>query len=163
MENKVENKPIIQLDIEKWIPNNNELCMMDLKQFLYKELILKESDFRQAIDEKDWSEYKDKYTLIYVSNKAIIPQWAYLIIANKLREVNSPCFLKTENYREDILMYILEHRDYSEYEKKRVLIKGCSQEKLSQMPYIRISQLLTPIVKALSFGESCSTVPIFKN
>ncbi len=71
--------------------------------------------------------------------------------------------MKTDNYREQILCDIINQKDYSEYEGKRLLVKGCSREKLSQQPYILLAQKLTPIVRALSFGEACSTVPIFKN
>lgn len=161
--NKVENKPIIQIDLEQWIPKDTEIHFLDLKEFLFKEMILKEDEFRALVDEKDWTYFKDKITLIFIFNRAIIPQWAFLIIANKLMEVNSPCFLKTDDYKEQLLLFEIERKDYSEYQNKRLLIKGCSKEKLSQQPYIRIAQKLTPIVKALSFGESCSTVPIFKN
>jgi hypothetical protein len=161
--NKVEAKPMVQIDIEQWIPRDSELMYLDLKEFLFKEMILKETEFRELIDQKDWTEYQDKYTLIYVSNKAIIPQWAYLIIANKLQEVNSACIYKTERYKEDILLNIIQNKDFSEFQGKRLLIKGCSKEKISQQPYILLAQKLTTIVKALSFGESCSTVPLFKN
>jgi Protein of unknown function (DUF2480) len=163
LENKVANKAIIQIDIEQWIPKDKDLNFLDLKEFLFKEMILKEAEFRTMVDEKDWTEFKDKYTLIFISNKAIIPQWAYLIIANKLKEVDSPCMMKTESYREQILCDLISQKDYSEYEGKRLLVKGCSREKLSQQPYILLAQKLTPIVRALSFGEACSTVPIFKN
>ena len=161
--NKVEAKPIIQIDIEQWIPQESELKYLDLKEFLFKEMILKEAEFRELIDQKDWGEFRDKFTLLHISNRAIIPQWAYLIIANKLQKVNSICFLKTENYREEILIYIITNKDFSEYQGKRLLIKGCSKEKISQQPYILLTQKLTTVVKALSFGESCSTVPLFKN
>ena len=161
--NKVEAKPMVQIDIEQWIPRESELKYLDLKEFLFKEMILKETEFREMVDQKDWTEFRDKYTLIHVSNKAIIPQWAYLIIANKLQEVNSICINKTERYKEDILLHIIQNKDFSEFHGKRLLIKGCSKEKISQQPYILLAQKLTPIVKALSFGESCSSVPLFKN
>jgi Protein of unknown function (DUF2480) len=163
LKNKVEARPIIQIDIEQWIPRESELKYLDLKEFLFKEMILKEAEFRELIEQKNWSEYKDRFTLLHISNRAIIPQWAYLIIANKLQEVNSIGLLKTDTYKEDILMQIIANKDYSEYNGKRLLIKGCSKENISQQPYILLTQKLTPIVKALSFGESCSTVPLFKN
>jgi hypothetical protein len=163
LENKVANKPIIQIDIEQWIPKDSDLNFLDLKEFLFKEMILKEAEFRAMVDEKDWTIFANKPTFIFISNRAIIPQWVYLIIANKLMEVNSTCLTKTENYKEQILCHIIANKDYSEYDAKRVLVKGCSREKLSQQPYILLAQKLTPIVRALSFGEACSTVPIFKN
>lgn len=163
MINKVSEKSIVPIDIEQWIPSESEFLWLDVKEFLFKEMILKEVDFRKAVDEKNWETYRDKYTFVFISNRAIIPQWAWLILAQKLSEVNSICFLKSENPKEQALLYILEHKDYSEYQNKRVLVKGCSKESISQQPYILLTQKLVPIVKALSFGESCSTVPIFKH
>lgn len=160
--NKVSAKPIIQIDIEQWIPKETDIVFIDLKDYLFKGLIIKEEEFRKQIDEKDWTEYKNKYTVVQVSNQAIIPQWAYLIIANKLSEVQSPCFIHTQNYKEVILSHIIQNKDYSEYKGKRLLVKGCSREKLSQQPFVLLTQKLTPIVKSLSYGESCSTVPVFK-
>lgn len=161
--NKVEEKSIIQIDLEQWIPMESEFQGIDLKEFLFKEIILKESEFREFVEKKNWEIYRNQYALLYVSNRAIIPQWAYLIIANKLKEVNSVCLLKTDNYKEETLISIIQNKDFSEYNGKRLLIKGCGKEKLSQQPYIILTQKLTPIVKALSFGEACSTVPLFKN
>lgn len=160
--NKTASKPIIQIDIEQWIPQSEDIVDLDLKEFLFKEMILKEAEFREMIDLRDWSSHRNKYTLIYISNRAIIPQWAYLIIANKLEEVGSTAFLKSENYKEQILLSIIETKDYEEYRTKRLLIKGCGREQLSMQPYILLTQKLTPIVKSLSFGESCSTIPLFK-
>jgi hypothetical protein len=161
--NKVENKPIVQIDIEKWIPGSDQIVSLDLKQFLFREMILKEADFRDQIEIFDWSIYSEKFVLIEVSNGAIVPQWAFLIIAQKLDLVQATAFSKSDNIREKILLHIIEQRDLSEYAGKRVLIKGCGKESLSHEPYVRLTQRMSPLVKALSFGEVCSTVPIFKN
>ncbi len=161
--NKVENKAIVQLNLESWIPKQSDILELDLKQFLFKELILKEAEFRQSIELFDWEVYRDKYTIVSISNKAIIPQWAFLLIAHKLHEVNSSVFSESGNIRENILIHIIEQKDLSEFEGKRVLIKGCGNENISNYPYILLTQRLVPIVKALSFGEACSMVPLFKN
>lgn len=161
--NKVDNKPIIQIDLEKWIPADSELCFLDMKDFLFKEMILKESEFRSAIEDMDWTPYQNKMTLVHLSNKAIIPQWSYMIIANKLQEVNSSCIFKTENYKEEALIHIIHTKDMSEFEGKRVLVKGCGKIPLSPRPFILLAQKLSSIVRSLAFGESCSSVPLFKN
>jgi len=161
--NKVESKPIIQIDIEKWIPSSDQIVSLDLKQFLFREMILKEADFRDQIEIFDWTIYSKKYVQIEVSNGAIVPQWAFLIITQKLGIVGATAFSKSDKIREMILLHLIEQRDLSEYAGKRVLIKGCGKESLSHEPYVRLTQRMSKIVKTLSFGEVCSTVPIFKN
>ena len=163
LQNKVENKPIIQIDLEQWIPKPFEVVELDLIPFLYKELILKETEFRELVEHFEWEKFRNKIAILSLSKSAIVPQWAYLIISHKLQEVNSPVFIQGENLKEKMLIHVIEQKDLSEFEGKRVLIKGCGREKLSNYPYTLLTQRLAPIVKALSFGESCSMVPLFKN
>lgn len=161
--NKVENKPIVQIDLEQWIPKKSDILYLDLKQFLFKELVLKEVEFREEIEKFNWEDYRNKCVVVVVSNHAIVPQWAFLIISHKLQEVGSASFEQSENLKENLLVHSILSKDLSEYKEKRVLIKGCGNEKLSNYPYMILAQRLSPIVKALSFGESCSMVPLFKN
>ena len=51
--NKVETKPIIQIDLEQWIPKDISLASIDMKEFLFKEMILKEAEFRALIEDKE--------------------------------------------------------------------------------------------------------------
>ena len=46
--------------------------------------ILKESDFRNRIDDLDWSKYENQKVLIKGCTKSPVPIWAYLIIATRL-------------------------------------------------------------------------------
>lgn len=161
--NKVEEKAIVQIDLEKWLPKSEEIALFDIKDFLFQGLILREKEYRESLDTLNWNIFKDKFTLIQCSNDAIIPQWAYLLVANELYKVNSVAFSKKDSLFEDVLLYKIAHINIEEYRNKRVLIKGCSSAKISIQPYIAISQILSPIVKAFSYGESCSMVPIFKN
>lgn len=161
--NKVVNKAIIQIDLEKWIPSPDQIMRLDIKQFLFKELVLKESEFREQVEQFHWATFAHKYVVLEISNNAIVPQWAYLIIAEKLAEVQASSFSDNANVREQILVHIILTKDLSEYQNKRILVKGCGQENLSNYPYILLTQRLKTIAKAFSFGESCSMVPIFKN
>lgn len=163
VENKVANKSIIQLDIETWIPQKEDIVHLDLKLFLFREMILKEKEFRELVEAHSWADYQGKYIILQNSKQAIIPQWAYMIIANKLYEVGGIAFVDEPSVREKILQHIIEHKDLSEYTDKRVLIKGCGNERLSNAPYLLLTHRLSSVVRALSFGESCSMVPLFKN
>jgi hypothetical protein len=163
MENNLSQKSIISIDLEQWIPKDTDYHVFDLKEVLFQGMILKETDFRKAMDDHDWESYRGKPTLIFCSNTAIIPQWAYLILSCHLATVHSPAFLKEGNYKEQLLLEKIRNFDLSIYENKRLLIKGCSKEKMSQMPYMILCQRLYAVAKAISFGESCSTVPIYKH
>jgi hypothetical protein len=56
--NTVANKAIETIDLANWLPNDQDIVHFDLRPFLYKELILKEAEFRIALQEIDWSIYK---------------------------------------------------------------------------------------------------------
>jgi hypothetical protein len=77
--------------------------------------------------------------------------------------MDSIAYFKKDTFEEDVLMTKLEKMDLNAYENKRILIKGCSKKSISPYPYIFITQRLSPIAKSLAFGESCSSVPLFKN
>ena len=62
--------------------------------------------------------------------------------------------LKEKEFREAL--------DMSNYLDKKVIIKGCSDQKLPEQVYPAISMKFLPYVKTLMFGEPCSTVPIYK-
>ena len=52
--------------------------------------------------------------------------------------------------------------DTEYYKNKRVVIKGCSDENIDIEIYTMLTQKLVPIARAISYGEPCSMVPIFK-
>src|ERR1022692_3430398 len=70
--NKVAESDIQTLDLEKYFPAG-EVMVFDLKDRLYKELILKEKDYRENLKNIDWSVYWDKYVSL------ICPHWNYCI------------------------------------------------------------------------------------
>src|SRR5207249_9627672 len=75
---------IIELDLEKYYPRE-EIILFDLKEYLFMDLILKEKDFREALKNKDFSTYKYKYVAVTCTADAIIPVWAYMLVASYLQ------------------------------------------------------------------------------
>ena len=62
-------------------------------------------------------------------------------------------------------LYILEYiqtTDWSVYQDKRIVIKGCGDKNLPLQAYVCLTEILTPIAKSIQYGEPCSTVPIFR-
>ena len=137
---------------------------IDLKDFLFQELILKEKDFREKIANLDVEDYKDAYVYIYNSADAIVPLWAYFLLTAKLTETAKKIVFGNREDLEVLLMHnAVQTYDFTEMIGKRVLVKGCSDESIPENAYIELVQQLKPLVKSLMFGEACSNVPIFKN
>ena len=134
-----------------------------MKEHLFHGLILKEKDFRGFLKDHDWSQYTDKVVAVFCSTDAIVPTWAYMLVANKLAGIASSVhFNEASVVKRTLLLQNVDALDISEYEDKRIVIKGCGDDEVSPAAYVRITERLTPIVKSIMYGEPCSTVPIYK-
>jgi hypothetical protein len=137
---------------------------IDLKDFLFMEMILKEKEFREKVKAIDVEEYRNAYVYIYNSADAIVPLWSYFLITAKLSEVTKKIVFGNREDLEVILMHnAMETYNFDEMIGKRVLVKGCSDKEIPENAYIELVEKLQPIVKSLMFGEACSMVPILKN
>ena len=160
--NKVANSGLINFDISDLIPKGIRKGI-DLKDFLFEGLILREADFRQKISEINPEDYKDAYVYIYNSADAVIPLWAYFLITAKISGFAEKIISGNRETLETILLHdVIQSYDFSYLEGKRVLVKGCSHAFVSENSYVELVDRLRPVVKSLMFGEACSNVPIFK-
>ena len=160
--NKVANSGLINFDISDLIPKGTRKGI-DLKDFLFEGLILREADFRQKISEINPEDYKEAYVYIYNSADAVIPLWAYFLITAKISGFAEKIISGNRETLETILLHdVIRSYDFSYLEGKRVLVKGCSHAFVSENSYVELVDRLRPVVKSLMFGEACSNVPIFK-
>ena len=160
--NKVANSGLINFDISDLIPKGTRKGI-DLKDFLFEGLILREADFRQKISEINPEDYKEAYVYIYNSADAVIPLWAYFLITAKISGFAEKIISGNRETLETILLHdVIQSYDFSYLEGKRVLVKGCSHAFISENSYVELVERLRPVVKSLMFGEACSNVPIFK-
>jgi hypothetical protein len=160
--NKVANSRLITLKLEDYWPAT-QMATFDLKDYLFMELILKEKDFRDAIKAHDFSQYQDKTLLVFCSADAIIPAWAYMLVAAAaspfaidIFQGTAPEFLSAY-YRQTIASLDLEV-----FVDQRVVIKGCGEKEVPASAYLDVTAKLQPVVKSIMYGEPCSTVPVFK-
>ncbi|KAB1228423.1 hypothetical protein DBR39_21435 [Chryseobacterium sp. KBW03] len=161
--NKVAESGLINFDLTTLLPKG-ERKGIDLKDFLFQEMILKEKDFREKVDAIDTEQYKDAYIYIYNSVDTIIPLWAYFVLTAKITDVAKKVVFGNREDLEVILMHnAIQTHDFEEMRGKRVLVKGCSDKEIPENAYIELVEQLKPIVKSLMFGEACSNVPIVKN
>lgn len=161
--NKAANRGVVEIDLATFLPGEDALAFIDLKDFLFKGLIVREAEFRKQVTEKDWTAYKDKLVCIHCSTDAIIPMWAYMLISVSLADIASEVIVAQPD---DALSVFHRQRiaqiDFTQYEGKRVIVKGCGERTISPDAFALISHQLAKVARAVMYGEACSSVPVFK-
>ena len=160
--NKVANSSLEVFDLEDYYPDGIR-TQIDISQWLSNGFILKENDFREHLKQHDWLQYKDRFVAVFCSTDAILPAWATVLVtvhlapfAKKIVDGNLQD-LETFLYHE-----ILPKIDYSKYQNKSVILKGCSKNPVPNSAYIAAAQYLQPFAKSIMYGEACSAVPLYK-
>lgn len=160
--NKVAESGIITLDLAEFYPKQ-EIKTFDLKDYLFMGLILKEKDYRAALQTTDWTVYESKNVCVVCSADAIIPMWAYMLAASHLQPfAASVIFGNEKKLIEELINNEIVKINTADYTDKRVVIKGCGEQEIPASAYVAITSKLKPVVKSLMYGEPCSTVPIYK-
>ena len=126
-------------------------------------LILKEKDFRESLKNLDWEAYRNKYVGVTCSADAIIPPWAYMLVASYLQPVARDVIMGDEKeVHKTIFLQNIQGMDVNEFTGQRVVVKGCGETPIGEFAYMEITKRLRPVAKTIMYGEPCSTVPIFK-
>ncbi|TVQ09297.1 MAG: DUF2480 family protein [Balneolaceae bacterium] len=162
IDNKVAKSGLITIDLKTYL-DPAPVAEFDLKDYLYMEYVLREKDFREALGQHDWEQYRNKNLAVFCSTDAIIASWAYMLVATyaagTARNVwfgNKPD-VWLEAYRAG-----LEKEDWSRFAGKRVLLKGCSDVQMPPGVYLYAANRLLPVVDRLMYGEACSFVPVYR-
>ncbi|PIQ20994.1 MAG: hypothetical protein COW65_11765 [Cytophagales bacterium CG18_big_fil_WC_8_21_14_2_50_42_9] len=160
--NKVAQSALVTLNLEELI-HPGERVVYDIKENLFMSLILKEKDFRAFVKENDWSVYAGKNVAIINSADAIVPTWAYMLLATKLQPyANRYVFGDLEALEQALFQEAISKINPEEYQEAKVVVKGCGQIPVPTYAYVEIMNLLLPVVSSIMYGEPCSTVPLYK-
>jgi hypothetical protein len=160
--NKVAQSGLVSFDLAD-LAQPGERIIYDIKENLFHGLMLKEKDFRDFIKENDWQAYQGKNVAIICSSDAIVPTWAYMLIASKLAGVaNYFVFGDIELLETALYSSAIEKLDVTAFTDQRLVIKGCGEIPIPTSAFIALTAKLLPVVKSIMYGEPCSTVPIFK-
>jgi hypothetical protein len=160
--NKGTNSVLEVFDLEDYYPIGIR-TQLDISQWLLDGFLLKEKDFREALKIHDWSQFQNHFVAIHCSTDAIIPAWASILVTVYLSPfakkvvVGNFIDLETSLYQE-----ILPTLDYSKYQDKPIILKGCSKKPVPESAYIMAIQKLQPFAKSIMYGEACSAVPLYK-
>lgn len=163
IKNKIADSGLVNFDLSKLVPKGRRVGI-DLKDFLWEGLILKEKEFRDKVAAISPEEFSGSYVYIYNSAEAIVPLWAYFLLTSKITGEAKKIVYGSREDLEVLLMHTaIQTYDFTELSGKRILVKGCSDQSIPENAYIELVEQLKPIAKSLMFGEACSNVPIFKN
>lgn len=160
--NKVAQSGLVSLDPASFYPPG-ERVIYDIKDNLFHGLILREKDFREFVKEHDWTQYQGKNVGITCTADAIVPTWAYMLVANRMAPYAREIVFGDKDTLETVLFEkALSGLDIEQYRNQRIVIKGCGDVEVPASAYVELTKKLSPVVKSLMFGEPCSTVPIYK-
>lgn len=160
--NRVAQSKLKTIDLEELYPKGQRI-LIDLKDWLFEEIVLKEKDFRTDLANHDWSQYQNCFVSIHCSNDAIVPDWAYMLMSIYLQPYAHKVIVGDLKMLEtSIFQDLISNLDLNTYLNVPVIVKGCANKPIPISAYVLITQKLQPIAKSIMFGEACSSVPLFK-
>jgi hypothetical protein len=160
--NRVASSPLITFDLEEFY-HPGERVLIDIGDQLYQGLILKEKDFRAWVKAIDWSIYENQNVAIWCSADAIIPTWAYMLVATRISPyAHMVVFGTLEDLEKALYQNALSSINIEKFRGKKIVIKGCGKYQVPDAAYVEITRLLTPVASSIMYGEACSTVPLYK-
>ncbi len=162
IKNRVAESSLKTIDLEDYYPSGNRV-ELDISQFLFEGLLLREKDFREQVKNYDWEQYQDCFVVLTNTSGAIIPGWAFMLLTLNLAPFTKMVITGSLSQLEiQIFTEIITKLELSEYKDNPVIIKGCSNKPIPETAYIQLIQRLQPIAKSIMYGEACSSVPLYK-
>jgi hypothetical protein len=160
--NRVSQSKLITLDLEDYYPEGIRLHL-DIKDWLHEGMVLREKEFRNHVDQHPWINYKGAFVAIFCSTDAIVPAWAYMLISTRLQPFARQVVTGSlQDLETSLYQSILDRIDFSQFDGKSVIIKGCSRKPVPLGAYLRAAFELRKVAGSIMYGEACSSVPIFK-
>ncbi|MEQ9310526.1 MAG: DUF2480 family protein [Balneolaceae bacterium] len=162
--NKVKaNQKLVTIDLAKLFYDTTPIAELDIKDFLHMDLLLKEADFREHLANYDWSQLQDNYLSVFCSTDAIIAPWAWMLITSKAKPFANDVFhLSPREVTHELYRRRVEAFDWSAYQDKFVLLKGCGDIHVPDSIYLLATNKLMETAKKIMYGEACSFVPVWK-
>jgi hypothetical protein len=160
--NKVAQSGLVELNLEDYYPKGLR-TVYDIKNQLFEGLVLREKSFREFVKETNWKAYQDQFVAIVCSADAIVPTWAYMLIATALAPfAKGYVFGNIETLETVLFADALRQINPESFKYQRGVIKGCSNLPVPVSAYVELTRILMPFAKSIMYGEPCSTVPLYK-
>lgn len=160
--NRVAKSKLVTIDLEELYPGG-ERILLDIKDWLYEGLILREKDFREQVKAHDWTYYRDTFVAVTCSADAIIPSWAFLLVSVSLAPYAKKSVVGDLDLLENLIFEeVIRGIPAEDYRDLPVIIKGCSEKRIPPTAFTLLIAKLLPEVRSLMYGEACSNVPLYK-
>ncbi|MEO1023376.1 MAG: DUF2480 family protein [Bacteroidota bacterium] len=156
------NTKLVTIDLADFAPTD-DIVSLDIKSFLHMGLLLKEQDFRNDLANYDWEQYQGKVLCVFCSTEAIIAPWAWMLITTFASEhAKDVMHLEPDTARHQLFERALNDHNWSLYEGKFVLLKGCGDVHVPDSVYVLATNKLLQVARKIMYGEACSFVPVYK-
>ncbi len=160
--NRVASSGLITLDLEELYPTF-EIVEVDLKNLLVEGVMLREQDLREFVRTHSWSSYQNKGVTVFCSADAILPTWAFMLVAIALQPyANRVRFGTKETFIANHFQEALNTINWEQYRDAKVVIKGCGDVYVPEFVFVEAATRLRAVAASIMYGEPCSTVPLFK-
>jgi hypothetical protein len=160
--NRVANSALLTFDLEEYYRPGDRV-VIDIKDQLHQGLIVREKEFREYVANNDWSQFGNAFVAIQCSADAIVPTWAYMLLAIALEPHAAKVVFGTLDDLETVLYReALAGVDWDRFRGAKVVVKGCSKVAVPVAIYVEATNRLRPLASSILYGEPCSTVPLFK-
>lgn len=158
--NRVDNSGLKLVDFSE-ITRNENIQSLDLVDWLFKGLIVKEDLFKEHLENLKTEDLQGASVFVFCSKPVIIPQWCYMLVARYLSPIcKNIVWGDIKDLKHTIVLSHI-NSNIGEYKDERVIVKGCGED-FHPNTYFQVADILVKEVKSLMYGEACSAVPIFK-
>ena len=159
--NRVAESAVETLDLAALAPAEDAVAF-DLAPFLYRGLVLREREFRQSLKEHDWTPYAGRDVAVFCSADALVPTWAYMLVASKLEAAASVTAATPDEVRRARFAEVLAAHDWTRYAGAPVVLKGCGTGAVPLDAFVQATRRLQGVASKVMYGEPCSSVPVWR-
>lgn len=160
--NRVANSALQVIDLED-LYREGKRTLLSITAFLDDGVVLREQTFRKRLQSHDWTVYQNQFVAVHCPENILVPQWATLLVVTYLQALAKYVVVGTvADLEQQLFAEEIAHMDFTTYQDGLVMIKGCSNKPVPEQALGLLAAKLIPIVKKLSYGEACSSVPLYK-
>ncbi len=160
--NRVANSALQVIDLED-LYKEGKRTLLSITAFLDDGVVLREQTFRKRLQSHDWTAYQNQFVAVHCPDNILVPQWATLLVVTYLQPLTKSVVVGTvADLEQQLFAEEIAHMDFTPYQDGLVMIKGCSNKPVPEQALGLLAAKLIPIVKKLSYGEACSSVPLYK-
>ena len=160
--NRVAQSALVTLDLAT-VLDAPPVVAFDLAPHLHRGLVLRERDFRAALAALDLDAYAGRDVAVFCSTDALVPTWAYLLVAARLGPVASrvvagtPADVERARWADALAAH-----DWTAYAGAPVVVKGCGTDRVPLDAFVQATRHLQAVAAKVLYGEPCSSVPIWR-